>query len=257
MIDYPKFLDIESTNICQIKCGMCPRTKMKRKQGFMKFDLLKKIVDESKGKVDRAYLHQIGEPLLHPDIIKFIDYTAEAGIFTSISTNCLELNYDMSEALLKSQLNELFLCVDSLNKEVYNKMRIGSNFHRVMWNVSNFLDMARHRNNKDLKIVIQLIKTRYNINEVDEWKKYYSKKIEGLNCELLAKEFSTFANNVEDIGFETIELRNRCGKVHSTMTINWDGTVVMCCRDYDHFTVLGNVNDNTITEIWHNDKYNE
>jgi MoaA/NifB/PqqE/SkfB family radical SAM enzyme len=255
MLEFPIHLDIESTNRCQLKCGMCPRIKMKRKQGLMEFDILKKIVDEGRGKVQTCYLHQIGEPLLHPDIVKFINYTADAGIQTSISTNCMELTEEKSMELLESKLHELTLCVDSLDKTIYEKMREGSDFHKIMWNVSRFLDLAK--NNYDLKITIQLIKTILNIGEVDKWKEYFDNKAQGTNYEILVKEFSTFANTVKDIGIEPDNLRYRCGKVYTTMTINWDGTIVLCCRDYDHYTVLGNVKKNTLKEIWDGEIYRE
>jgi radical SAM protein with 4Fe4S-binding SPASM domain len=231
---------------------------MKREQGFMSFEILKKIIDEIRGYTKTCYLHQIGEPLLHPEIIRFIDYAEDAGIKTSISTNCLELTEEKGLELLGSKLHELTLCVDSLDKIIYDKMRGGSNFFKVMWNVSQFLDLAReYSQHNNLKVTIQLIKSIYNIGEVDRWKRYYEEKTKGIKCEILVKEFSTFAGNVRDIGIKPDEVRYRCGKVYTTMTINWDGTIVLCCRDYDKITapLFGNVKDVTLKEIWDNKIY--
>jgi MoaA/NifB/PqqE/SkfB family radical SAM enzyme len=225
---------------------------MKRPIGFMSFELLKKIVDEVKGYVETAYLHQIGEPLLHKDIVKHINYTANAGIETSISTNCLLLTEEKSVELLESKLHELTLCIDSLNKKIYDKMREGSDFHKVMWNVSRFLEIAQGYN---LKITIQLIKTQYNVDEVDIWRQYFSPKVKGLNHEILIKEFSTFANNVDDIGTRIDNVRKRCMKPFTTMTINYDGKAVLCCRDYDNMTVIGDINKESIKSIWDGELY--
>ena len=253
--EYPIHLDIESTNACQLSCSICPRPRMTRPVGFMKWELFKKIIDESTGKVKTCYLHQIGEPLLHRDIIKFINYAENAGIKTSISTNGLALIADKSMALLDSKLGELSLCIDSLDKKTYDKIRIGSDYHIVMFNVMQFLQLAKENNNKTLKITIQLIKTEYNINETDKFKEFFNAKCAGLNHEILIKEFSTFAGSVKDVGINTAILRFKCGKPFNTMTINWDGSVVLCCRDYNNLTVIDNVNNKSISDIWHGPEY--
>ena len=42
--------------------------------GYMKFDLLKKVVDEIEGKIDGVTFASRGEPTLHPELDKFLEY---------------------------------------------------------------------------------------------------------------------------------------------------------------------------------------
>lgn len=61
-------------------------------------------------------------------------------------------------------------------------------------------------------------------------------------------------------------LSNRCGSVKvdslnplycslNKMIIRADGTVPLCCNDYYNEVTFGNINDNTIVEIWKNELY--
>jgi hypothetical protein len=97
----------------------------------------------------------------------------------------------------------------------------------------------------------------FNQSEIEDWIKYFEKKASGINYELLTKDFSTFAGAVEDVGWKTDPIRNKCGKPYTTMTINYDGTVVLCCRDYDKHTVIGDANKESLTAIWYGDIYRE
>ena len=72
---YPiNYLFIEITNACNFKCTWCPDEIMGRRRGFMKKERVFRILDEIAEK--RAWLgplypvklHQMGEPMLHPDL---------------------------------------------------------------------------------------------------------------------------------------------------------------------------------------------
>jgi radical SAM protein with 4Fe4S-binding SPASM domain len=41
------------------------------------------------------------------------------------------------------------------------------------------------------------------------------------------------------------------------MTINWDGSVVPCCLDYEGEIILGNVKNQTLKEIWLGDGFKQ
>ena len=41
------------------------------------------------------------------------------------------------------------------------------------------------------------------------------------------------------------------------MSIAWDGDVVPCCFDYDKKIVLGNIENETLSEIWNGTKMHD
>ena len=74
--DYPPYLQIEPTSICNFRCVFCYQTDNsfnKRSQGYMghmNFDTFKLIVDQAEGNIDFISLASRGEPLACPDIKK-------------------------------------------------------------------------------------------------------------------------------------------------------------------------------------------
>ena len=80
----PLEIGIEITNICNFACIMCPYQDMVKKkirrQGKMSFSLFKKIVDEISSFAELIYLHGLGEPLLHPQLFKFIGHAKSKGL---------------------------------------------------------------------------------------------------------------------------------------------------------------------------------
>ena len=253
--EYPIHLDIESTNYCQLACPMCPHPKMKRPKGYMEWDIFKKIIDESKGKAKTSYLHQIGEPLLHKDIIRRINYTAEAGIRASISTNCMALNNKMADKIIDSKLTELTIGIDAVEKSIYEKIRKNSDFYKVMCNIGNFISRLKTAQT-DLILDIQIIENIYNKDSLEESRDFWCSRVKGVkNAQVRIKKYSTFAGTVDNLGLEQQALRFKCAKVWKTITINWDGSIVICCRDYDHFTKVGNIQDVSIEEIYNSQIY--
>ena len=61
------------------------------------------------------------------------------------------------------------------------------------------------------------------------------------------------AGNV--LGRPTVLLNQFCVRPFNEFYITQDGRVVLCCQDWSVQEVMGNVNDNTIEEIWNNEKY--
>ena len=76
LVPPPDRLYVESTNICNLSCIMCPtgRKEQVRKKGYMDFDLFKSIVDQMAPWVQTTTLHIWGEPLMHPRLFDMIAY---------------------------------------------------------------------------------------------------------------------------------------------------------------------------------------
>ena len=41
-----------------------------------------------------------------------------------------------------------------------------------------------------------------------------------------------------------------CPEVFDKLSVNWDGTISACCADSDNLMVIGDINTNSLVEIW-------
>ena len=76
---------LEITNICNLNCSFCHKTKRDKK--LMSREEFDTLTDKLSGKIKYLYFHLMGEPTLHPLLPEFIDIAKEKGFLPVITTN--------------------------------------------------------------------------------------------------------------------------------------------------------------------------
>lgn len=117
-----KVYQIEISNICNLTCSYCPHPTQTRTKGLMDIDIFKKSMDlllMCGQKI--AYLHNFGEPMLHPDLPEFIGYATTRGIETSFYTNGELLTEKLAKELIESGLHEI--CVSAHSAGQIDRIR--------------------------------------------------------------------------------------------------------------------------------------
>jgi len=251
----PRVWFIETTNYCNLSCPMCPRSLMKRKVGFMDFELFKKVVKEIRGSTDFVWLHSFGEPLFHPELKSFINYCSANKIKVGISTNATILDIDKSRMLLDSALHRIILCMDGVTENTYTKLRTGADFVRTKENILNFLKLAKERKRRDLIAEVQIINMKNTFDEINAFAKEWSTA----GARVVEKVFTSWGNQVEGIEntyspeiSRTLRDRKRypCRFLWTKGGILWNGDFVVCCMDFNGCTAAGNLSTGTLKDIW-------
>ena len=113
---YPiDYLFIEITNACNFKCTWCPDEIMDRRRGFMKKERVFRILDEIAekrpflGPLFPVKLHQMGEPMLHPDLAAIVERAESRGVPIELNTNCGLITQERVDALYRARLTNLIL----------------------------------------------------------------------------------------------------------------------------------------------------
>ncbi len=254
-INSPTIFTIETTNVCNLNCIMCPRREMTRKMGIMDLGFFKKIVDQAKPYNRWILLHGMGEPLTDKHIFEMIDYCESNGIKVELSTNCTLLDKENAKKLLKTKLSRLILSVDAVTEGTYKKIRRQGDFNKVMENINNFLEMKKESRSKT-EIVLQLIVMKENKKEIND----FVGKWQGKVSKVLVKPFSSWAGQLSEIGelgeegyrYQNAVPKTRpaCYYLWKSVVVQWDGKVVPCCRDFNSKIVLGDLKEQTLAEIW-------
>jgi len=169
----PSHLVADVTNICALRCPLCPTGKGEpgRKKGMMSLTTYKKIIDEMGRHLISLDLFNWGEPLLNKDIYEMIAYAHRQNIVTSVSTNFQSFSENEAERLISSGLDILILSIDGASQESYEKYRVGGNFTKVIDHISLLVKKKRERGSATPYICWQFLVMKHNEHEVETAKK--------------------------------------------------------------------------------------
>jgi len=225
---HPQVFAVESTNVCNLRCIMCPRKSMVRKIGVMDLGLFKEVIDQAAPYTESLFLHNIGEPLLHPEIGEMIEYCQSRGISATISASPFNLNEEKNEEILNSRLDNLILCLDAATKETHEKIRQGSNYEKSISNIESFLKI-KSKSKKPFTIM-SFIQMKENKAESDEFRKQWQR--EGID-QVVIKQFKTFGGQrnimaLADREYLLNPIDYPCFEPWKRLVVLWDGRVVPC-----------------------------
>ena len=238
--DFPLFLDIEATSVCNLKCPHCIQTGSNFKKGFMPLSLYKNIIDEaSENNCYGCKYHTIGrgEPLLHRQIVQMVEYAKKRGLIdVYLNTNATLLNASIVKGLLDAGLDRISLSIDGYTKDYYERNRVGANFDRLFNAVEGFKNY-RDRFGYATKIRIQTVKLHdLDLNEYSNFWACYCDEVSYIDY----KDMSRRKYNTVDRGFS-------CPQLWQRMSILWSGKILPCNHDDREFAKIGDMRDGGIS----------
>ena len=263
----PLHLDIEATSACNMLCTMCSRTEMINDGTFWKvehfnMEKYKKIVDlGAKNGLKSIKFQFWGEPLLNKRLPEMIKYAKDAGIVDLMcNTNASLLDDKRSRELIKSGLTKLFFSFDSPYRDKYNEIRILSNgkkgeYDKVLNNIKNFMKIKKEMKSDTPLTRVQMVIMKENDGEFEDFKKLFSPIVDTVGYTYY------LAHGDQDKSKEVFKKDGgqkpnfACPQIFQRMFVHPDGVVTPCCIDARRELKMGNINENSLTEIWKNEKY--
>lgn len=261
---YPDRIYLELTNHCNFQCIMCPngRGLMKRERGFIDYNLCKNIIDEMAPHVDTIVLHSWGESLLHPRIFEIIKYCGKHGVRTELSTNTSLLNEDLDRKIIDSGLSMIYLCIDGVTKDTYERIRKNGDYEKSVNNVEDFLNIKKSTKSKKPFVNLQTVIMKETSSDIENFKKKWS--VEGVD-KINLKPLDTWGGQISEINQLNLNESNEnkeeshrphCPNLWYHAYIFWDGSLVCCERDFDVVSPIGNVKDG-VMKVWNGPKMQE
>lgn len=233
-IDNLNTVDFELTNNCNLRCVMCPVNTgpMTRRKGYMEFGLFQKIID-SNPQLKRIRFTLWGEPLLHPELFKFIDYARKhSGAYLLIYTNGTLLNDELSRKIIDSGLDMVCFSIDGRGRD-YEKIR-GFKYGEIQKKVRDFIEL---KNNLKPKIKTNILAVGLSGLERDmegflsEWKN-------------IGADFIEIVSQTMYMDKKPTNLTKACRFLwRGYLAIAWNGDISACCTDHNFLLNLGNLKD--------------
>jgi radical SAM protein with 4Fe4S-binding SPASM domain len=275
--NFPSTFCIQTINICNGACIMCPFSQKDRnKPSVMSDELFEKIITEisqKKLKFTYIYLFLQNEPLMDRNIfnkIRFIKQISNGKIKTGLVTNGSLLTNEIIEELIESKIDEIIFSLDALTEETYSKIRQGLNFKKVLKNIEKIINSKYNK-----YIAVKFIIQKDNISELNGFISFWNKKNIPIQVSYInnrSGDLNNFNrirlknNNKLDIsrfkGYIIKYLTGRmvlkgCSTPIITFNILYNGDVILCCDDFNNKMILGNLKISSIENIWNNKKYKE
>ncbi len=275
---FPAKITIESGNICNLRCPLCPtgQKDVSAGKGLLSFVDFKNIVDEIGKDLLLIRLYNWGEPLLNKELIKMVDYANENKIAVKISTNLsLPITDDQAEALINANLQKIYISCDGASNSTYPIYHIDGDFDRVMSNMKLLLRKKRESRNRytELKWLFHVF--RHNEHEIETAKEIakdigikliinkirtdMGKEIFETPEKSLERDSKWLPVNPEYNSFNMTEKKAmkkfNCHLLWTETVINWEGSVLPCCSVYSEKHSFGNIKEDSFKNIWNNKKY--
>lgn len=239
-----KKIYIEITNACNLNCPFC--IKNQRKTSYMTIENYKKIIDKIKDYTKEVYFHILGEPLLHPDIIQFIEYAHKNNLLVNITTNGYLINNLKNNKLI----NRLNISLHSYN-EIY-KLDLNTYLDNIFntidkIKIKTFISLRLWVGNNNSDKILKYINDRYHTN-IERLENNIKTKITN---NLIIDTFHEFI--WPDLNNDYYNEVGTCKGLIDHIGILSDGTIIPCCLDSKGVINLGNIYHEKLDDILNKD----
>lgn len=262
LVNKPEFVIIENTNFCNISCVFCANSQMKRTKGFIRKELFEKIIKDCvEQNINNIIIQGYGEPLLDKDYVAKVNFAKEQGIkHVQCVTNGILLNEEVSRGLIKAQLDSINISIDAASEETYRNIHKDSSgkessdkFKTILKNIDQLIKIRKFYNSKKPHIQLRFKDFELNKGELKNFIQAYTGCVDEINIYMNITNWpgSTVNNNLPK-GIPMIKFP--CRNLWSTLFITHDGRAALCCQDYECQVELGNLNNETIMDVWRSER---
>ena len=285
----PVVYNIETTNACNMRCEMCPRTTMMtRPVKTMKKDTFVKIIDQLKPFSVQEWkkweqfcesvysisqkdisenhfflyiipkviqLHGYGDPLLDKNMAEYVKLLHERGFLSYFSCNPANININSIKEMFENNLDYIKYSLESVSDTTHKKIRgNASNFSESYKKIIELLKIKEECGYKTTIIITML-----NLNRPDQMEDFRQLKdaFSGKDVYLYLKSEDTQWYRKDFHGTASIHWSEICKHPWMSMTIKSNGEAAMCMEDFNNEIILGDANKELLFDIWNGQKYRQ
>ena len=262
-LEKPRVVIIESNNTCNLNCRMCETQGGRRSKGEMDMSLYMEVVREM---VSLGYkttkFSTINEPLYCSDIVDKLQFAEKEGLRVPMVSNGTTLNKFMDALDASNWYPKEFhvrFSIDGVGNN-YNFMRTGARFDKLVSDIRAFKNfLVKHKINHSMAAAYCV--TPQTIKDIPKFYRIF-KKLFGTNISFSflnsnsprREENDAFVESYRGLNLTKLPVAP-CSQPFQLMSVLINGDVSVCCRDYDgDELVIGNVNENSLIEIWHGER---
>lgn len=256
--EYPMMLVLSFVYPCNALCPHCPYTnsnirKEYRDAPFMSERIFKKIADESGPHGAYLRISGGGEPMLHPQATELFVYAKKIGCRIGLITNGSLFDEVNSRALLTAGVDMIEFSVDACDPDTYAVVRKGLDWDVLCESVRRMVALRNELRSPSKIICSAVVQKGIDADAVEKlW-------VDEMGADYLIKrKFLTWGGNTKldnkrsaDVSAYLDTEDTPCPFIFERLNIDSRGTVMVCGYDISANTSMGNVETDSIRDIWH------
>jgi len=252
---FPPMVLIDTTTRCNLHCVHCPHSALAEEPGFigdMDLDLCFKILDEIGAEASQTTVRLFdgGEPLMRQDLADLVRYAKNQGIcWVSINTNGTLLSERRRKELIEAGLNHIEVSIDAATSETYEKIRCNRLFKKVVENTLHYIQESKAYNPRN-QVTVSFVEQMDNRHELESFRSFWAEKADVVYVREYHRHHNMIENNGRIQAAEPEKRRWPCPYLWNRMSIHHDGRVRFCELDWRAEHMVGNVQTQSLKEIW-------
>lgn len=252
---YTNFL-IELSNACNHACIFCTHQKMKRPVGFIKEDLLYRVLQQAYDLGTREVgFYATGEPFVVNDLPKYVKKAKDTGYeYVYLTSNGSLATPEKLRAVIDNGVDSIKFSINAPNREMYRFIHGKDDFDLVVEHLK-YMNEYKKESGRKFKIFITGILTRYT----EDLRNDYFEVFKGLADEIVFKDVYNQGGNMPEID-ELLrctydkETYRRCNLPFDSIYITHEGYLSVCNADYENMLVVADLNQESLREGWYGEK---
>ena len=201
-------------------------------------------------------LHGFGEPFLDKKLIERLQICKDKNIPTYFSCTPATMTVEKAKRAMDAGLTVLKFSLDALDEIKIQKIRgKRANFKEA---VDKILELIKYKKEKKLKTILVPCMIDLSTDEKDpEMHKDFLNfwKDKDVFAYIKSQDNRWLYENDENLKNRSHYKDQYCEYPWLSLTVMADGNVVPCTQVSNNELVMGNVNENTLEEIWNGEKY--
>ncbi len=242
----------EVTTLCNYSCPMCPVHSMSRNKEFMSYNLFVYLLDKiskNTNQYNMITFSGMGEPFLDSNLSSKVKYSIDKEFKVLILTNGSKLTVDKFKELEDLGVTSIRVSMHGNTPESYSAAFGGASLKQFDL-MKNDLTLICKIKRKTQLILTYVINPGMNDDDINDFIEYWQDKADKL--EIWKQHNWADGRSYRDIQTSNIS----CGRPFSgPLQIQVDGTINMCCFDYDGKLLLGDLKSQSLDEIFNSEAF--
>jgi sulfatase maturation enzyme AslB (radical SAM superfamily) len=242
---FPRQIQIETTNICNHRCGFCAYTVMARPKSHMPKELFFRLVKEAYALGAREIGMFAGaEPLACKWIEDYVAFCRDEGYeYIYMSTNGALGDEARFKKLLDAGMSSIKFSINGGNRETYHRVHGRDDFEKVLRNVRFVADYRRTLPHK-MFLGVSFVGMEDTRATFDELRDRVSDHVD----EIIYYEATNQSGQMPNLPLPPYrDCHLPFGKAH----ISREGYLKVCCNDYDNILAVEDLNQMSLADAWH------